>query len=110
MSRTERTEPGAVRADARAASVHAVAEVIRDHLEVRAQAGETLEGASAWWLGSSRLDLRLASVDEALESLVARGTVARVVMATGQVLYRARSPAGGAPRVPTPPGAGAGTR
>jgi hypothetical protein len=73
--------------------VRAVAQVVLEYLQAHPQAAETVEGISAWWLGTSRRGPRVAAVVEALEALVARGTVACETTPAGETLYRLRRPA-----------------
>ena len=64
-----------------------------EYLQAHPQAAETVEGISAWWLGTSRRGPRVAAVVEALEALVARGTVTCETTPAGETLYRLRRPA-----------------
>ncbi|HTO49532.1 MAG TPA: hypothetical protein VML91_17985 [Burkholderiales bacterium] len=72
--------------------VRAVAQVVLEYLQAHPQAADTAEGISAWWLGTSRRDMRVASVVEALEALVARGMVACETTPAGETVYRLRRP------------------
>ena len=76
-----RTKPGPL--------VRAVAQVVLEYLQAHPQAGDSAEGVSAWWLGTSRRGMRVATVVEALEALVARGTVTRETTPAGETVYRA---------------------
>lgn len=73
-------------------SVRAVAQVVLEYLQAHPQAADTAEGVSAWWLGTSRRGVRVASVVEALEALVARGTVTYETTPAGETVYRLRRP------------------
>ncbi len=68
-------------------SVRSIAEAIRRYLESRPDAAETLEGISRWWLVRQRLDSPPAEIEAAVEYLVARGELERV-MVKDKTLYR----------------------
>ena len=78
---------------AQGSPVRAVSQVVLEYLQAHPQAAETVEGISAWWLGTSRRGPRVAAVVEALEALVARGTVTRETTPAGETVYRLRRPA-----------------
>jgi hypothetical protein len=82
-----------VLAQAHGFPVRAVAQVVIEYLRTHPQAADTLEGVSAWWLGTSRRGPHVAAVAEALEALVARGTVTRETTPAGEAVYRLRRPA-----------------
>jgi hypothetical protein len=73
--------------------VHAIAQVVLEYLQAHPHGADTVEGVSAWWLGTSRRGPRVAAVAEALEALVARGTVTRETTPAGEAVYRLRRPA-----------------
>jgi hypothetical protein len=75
-------------------SVRAIAQVVLEYLAAHPQAADTVEGVSAWWLGTSRRGLRVPSVVEALDVLVARGTVRCETTPAGETVYRLRRPVG----------------
>lgn len=79
---------------AQGSSVRAIAQVVLEYLQARPQAADTAEGVSAWWLGTSRRGLRVPSVVEALDALVARGTVRCETTTAGETVYRLRRPVG----------------
>jgi predicted SnoaL-like aldol condensation-catalyzing enzyme len=74
--------------------VRAIAQVVLEYLQAHPQAADTAEGVSAWWLGTSRRDRRVPSVVEALDALVARGTVRCEATPAGETVYRLRRPVG----------------
>ena len=78
---------------AQGSPVRAVSEVVLEYLQAHPQAADTAEGVSAWWLGTSRRGPRVTAVVEALEALVARGTVTRETTPAGETVYRLRRPA-----------------
>ena len=73
-------------------SVCAVARVVLEYLQAHPHAADTVEGISAWWLGTSRRGTRVASVVEALEALAARGAVTCETTPAGETVYRLRRP------------------
>jgi hypothetical protein len=78
---------------ARSASVQAVAQVVLEYLQAHPQGADTVEGISAWWLGTSRRGPRVAAVVEALEALATRGVVTCETIPAGDTVYRLRRPA-----------------
>jgi hypothetical protein len=75
-----------------ASAVRAVAEVVLEYLQAHPQAADTVEGISAWWLGTSRRGPRAGAVIDALAALVARGAVTRETTPAGETVYRLRLP------------------
>ena len=64
-----------------------------EYLQAHPHAADTVEGISAWWLGTSRRGPRVAAVIDALEALAARGTVTCKTTSAGETVYRLRRPA-----------------
>ena len=73
--------------------VRAVSQVVLEYLQAHPQAADTVEGISAWWLGTSRRGPRVGAVAEALDALVACGRVTRETTPAGETVYRLRRPA-----------------
>jgi hypothetical protein len=73
-------------------SVRAIAQVLLEYLKAHPQAADTAEGISAWWRGTARRITRVAAVVEALEALLARGTVTCETTPAGATVYRPRRP------------------
>jgi hypothetical protein len=72
--------------------VHAIAQVVLEYLQAHPHGADTVEGVSAWWLGTSRRGLRVGAVADALEALVAGGAAAHETTAAGETVYRLRRP------------------
>jgi hypothetical protein len=73
-------------------SVRAIAQVLLEYLKARPEAADTAEGISASWRGAARRVTRVAAVVEALEALVAHGTVTCETTPAGATVYRRRRP------------------
>jgi len=67
--------------------VSVVAGEIQRYLAAHPHARDTLEGVARWWLTRQRYHEAVQTVHHALEHLVARGCVERVVSANGIPLY-----------------------
>jgi hypothetical protein len=78
---------------AQGSPVGAVSHVVLEYLRAQPHAADTVEGISAWWLGTSRRGPRVSAVIDALEALAARGAVTRETTPAGETVYRLRRPA-----------------
>lgn len=71
-------------------AVRSVAERIRRYVADRPDAADTAGGIGRWWFPETHPPVDPAVVEAALESLVAEGLLARVVLAGGVTVYRRR--------------------
>ena len=67
--------------------VEAVALAIVEHLRTHPLAADSADGVARWWLGPAHAGVTLEQVEQALELLVARGTLRRLRLMDGTVLY-----------------------
>lgn len=64
-----------------------VAAVIRRYLSDHPRASDSLEGVQRWWLAEGAVEAPGATVQQALDQLVKKGTVVRKLMPDGTVVY-----------------------
>lgn len=72
--------------------VESIAAGIMDHLRKHPRAGDSVEGVARWWLKPPHDTVSVEQVEEALERLVTRGVLRRLVLANGAVLYSHLTP------------------
>jgi LmbE family N-acetylglucosaminyl deacetylase len=68
------------------------AEAIEAYLARHPLAADTEQGIAQWWLGPMGVNVPLADVQQALEALLRKGRVERVVLPDGSAIYRAPRP------------------
>lgn len=66
-----------------------VAQQIRDYLVNHPNAADSLEGIVVWWLTRQRYKLGHIQVRKALDYLVAQGSIGKIELSDGTVLYSA---------------------
>lgn len=69
-----------------------LSEDIMDYLSAHPLASDTAEGISLWWLKRQRYEASAKQVGLALEELERRGSLEKILLADGRILY-ALSPA-----------------
>ena len=67
-----------------------VAREIERYLRNHREAADTVEGIAKWWLQRQRFEDAMETVESALEILVDRGLVERVMLPDNLVVYRWR--------------------
>ena len=65
-----------------------VAREIERYLQSHPAAADSLEGVAKWWLTLQRYNNALATVQEALEYLIADGRIAKVKNPDGAYIYK----------------------
>lgn len=75
-----------------AETVARVRRVILEYLRDHANAADTREGITEWWLPIEQRAVDRAVVEQALEALVAEGQVEVAQLVDGTVLYRKGHP------------------
>ena len=68
-------------------SVAEIEALLRRYLKAHPQALDTERGICEWWLGDARGGYSAADVRAAIERLVAKGLLAKVVLPDGQCTY-----------------------
>lgn len=66
-------------------------EILR-YVRTHASSAETPEGIARWWLARQRFEDAVERVTEALDELVADGSLERHLLPGGTPVYRARRP------------------
>lgn len=67
--------------------VEIIATDIMEYLQSHPRAGDSAQGVARWWLKPSHDTVPLEQVEDALELLVSRGVLRRLMLANGSVLY-----------------------
>lgn len=67
--------------------VREISRVLRNYLDRRPDAADSIEGIHCWWLPPSLHDESRALVEAAVAQLVADGRLRRVVQEDGGVIY-----------------------
>ena len=67
--------------------VREIARALRDYLDRRPDAADSIEGIHRWWLPSSLHDESPALVEAAVAQLLDEGRLRRVVQEDGGVIY-----------------------
>jgi len=67
--------------------VSAIADQVRAYLGAHPQATDTLEGIAGWWLSPPQGDADLETVQRAVDLLVVRQEMIRILSVDGQVFY-----------------------
>lgn len=78
--------------DAAGAGKHRTAQAILAYLARHPRAADTEHGIAQWWLPEMGVEAPLAQVQQALQALVQRGEMERVVLPDGGAIYRAPTP------------------
>ena len=61
---------------------------IIDYLRKNPNAGDSLEGVMNWWLSQRNKKPDVAEIEQVLEQLIAEGSVRKVSLVGGTILYR----------------------
>ena len=61
---------------------------IIDYLRKNPNAGDSLEGVMNWWLSQRDKKPDVAEIEQVLEQLIAEGSVRKVSLVGGTILYR----------------------
>ena len=61
---------------------------IEDYLQKNPNAGDSLEGVMSWWLSQRNKKPDVAEIEQVLEQLIAEGSVRKVSLVGGTILYR----------------------
>jgi len=69
--------------------VEDIAEAIRLYLTDHPNASDSADGVLRWWLGPQHFGDAVSQVEEALEQLVANGTMLKRTLPDGKVIYAA---------------------
>jgi hypothetical protein len=64
-----------------------LAKIIERYVNCHPRAADTSEGIRGWWMGLREQNDTLEDVESALEYLIGRGCLERVVLADGTVIY-----------------------
>lgn len=67
--------------------VDEVVSAILSHLRDHPLAADSIEGVARWWLGPALANVRIDQVERALDLLVSRHALRRLVLLDGSVLY-----------------------
>ena len=67
--------------------VEVIARQIIKHLKDHPRAADSAPGIARWWLAPPHDRAPMEQVEDALERLVARGVLRRLILANGGVLY-----------------------
>ena len=73
------------------ASVSETARAILDYLRKNPDARDTLDGIVQWWLPEQKLRPRIATIKEALDQLIASGSITEHKGKDAQISYRITS-------------------
>ena len=63
-------------------------EEIVDYLRKNPNAGDSLEGVMNWWLSPRNKKPDVAEIEQVLEQLIVEGSVKKVSLVGGTILYR----------------------
>lgn len=69
-----------------------VAEQIERYLDVHPHAADSAEGIACWWLTRQRYEAAVQLVEQALEILVRRGSIAPRRLRDGRMVYESAKP------------------
>lgn len=65
-----------------------ISQHILNYLRKNPDSADTLEGISAWWLLSERVNDAVNNVADALESLIKGGSIVRLKLKNGKIVYK----------------------
>jgi hypothetical protein len=68
-------------------SISVIADQVREYLCANPKATDTLEGIAGWWLSPAQGNADLEAIQQAIDLLVARREMVRILSADGQVFY-----------------------